>query len=365
MASLMESGPIEPPSSLVSTIPVIPFNPSPPEFFATTPLAVTFLSQGAEARVWIGTFLGRPCVVKSRVAKAYRHPDLDAALTHERFVGEARALARARRAGVDAPVLLFCEPRSSSLVLERVMGCTLKAWLQVCARGQEGLNVAAHVGASLARLHAAGLVHGDLTTSNIMLRGLPENGGDKPMGQMSMEGRGESVDPGDEKEEKNASGETVDPGDEKEEKNGSGGADDDDDDDEDDVEFSTASAKAAGGGGASGTRNAATVVPNGSLSIAPILPLLPHGATSLVFIDFGLASMNASVEECGVDLYVLERAFVSAHAKEAVSLFAAVLKTYGEQLAALVPAGTAKDAKNILGKFSAVRMRGRKRLAFG
>jgi len=349
MASLMESGPIEPPLLSASTVllPAIPFNPSPPEFFTTTQLAVKFLSQGAEARVWIGTFLGRPCVVKSRVAKAYRHPDLDAALTHERFLGEARALARARRAGVDAPVLLFCEPRSSSLVLERVIGCTLKAWLQVCARGEEGLHVAAHVGASLARLHAAGLVHGDLTTSNIMLRGLlpppPENGGGGGGGDdnKSMVNGGSSRGGG-------GSG-GVDPGDEREEEGGEG-------DDEDEI--------AAAATLSSSTTTAASV-PIGSLSIAPILPPLPQNATSLVFIDFGLATMNASVEECGVDLYVLERAFVSAHAKEAVALFAAVLKTYGEQLAALVPAGSLKDAKNILGKFSHVRMRGRKRLAFG
>lgn len=36
-------------------------------------------------RVWEGTFLGRPAIVKQRFSKKYRHPALDAKLTVARL----------------------------------------------------------------------------------------------------------------------------------------------------------------------------------------------------------------------------------------------------------------------------------------
>lgn len=319
------------------------FVPLPPPFFASTPLCVRFLSQGAEARVWAGTYLGRACVIKTRMPKPYRHPDLDASLTHERFVGEARALVRARRARVDAPYLLLCEPLSATLVLEFIDGCTFKAWLYRGARllGQRAAEaVAYHVGIAIARLHAAGVSHGDLTTSNVMLRGLPEDGGDAAAA---------AVQPID----------LPDPGDEVIEGNDGDGV-------EEGRQLSEADEEARAI--ADAARFLPTLVTGsaaGGSSPRPSPPLLPVNIKSVALIDFGLASMNCSVEDCGVDLYVLERAFISAHPTESASLFAAVISAYGAELAHLVPAGGSKDAKAILGKFAAVRLRGRKRLAFG
>jgi hypothetical protein len=43
-------------------------------------------------RVWYGTFLGLPAVVKQRFKKMYRHPTLDATLT-ERRLKQARPAA--------------------------------------------------------------------------------------------------------------------------------------------------------------------------------------------------------------------------------------------------------------------------------
>jgi len=42
----------------------------------------------------------------------------------------------------------------------------------------------------------------------------------------------------------------------------------------------------------------------------------------LVVIDFGLTSVSTSAEDMGVDLYVLERAFISTHvqAKDLVEM---------------------------------------------
>lgn len=104
-----------------------------------------------------------------------------------------------------------------------------------------------------------------------------------------------------------------------------------------------------------------------------------------VFIDFGLSSSLSTVEDKGVDLYVLERAIASAHKEgEAEGFVCSVMITecvhvlrvpitayvracacvqFDAILAAYLAAVSDSDA--IRGKFEQVRMRGRKRLAFG
>ena len=57
------------------------------------------IKQGAEAKVYRGNFLGRPCVVKQRFKKKYRHPVLDDKLTRKRTAQEVRSLLRCRKAG--------------------------------------------------------------------------------------------------------------------------------------------------------------------------------------------------------------------------------------------------------------------------
>lgn len=142
----------------------------PPLKFA--PICGALLSQGAEACVYEAEYLGVRAVVKHRPSKSYRHPVLDERLTRERLLGEARALARARRLGVPTPMLFLLDVPSACLVMERVEGPTAKAWLAAGgAGGPFAAAVAAHAGAALARLHAAGFAHGDLTTSNMVLRG--------------------------------------------------------------------------------------------------------------------------------------------------------------------------------------------------
>lgn len=126
-------------------------------------------------RVWaVDDFLGRPAILKQRFSKAYRHPTLDAALTSSRTRAEARALLRARSLGVAAPALLFVDAEASTLVMERVPGRSLKEVLREGGEGGAHAALAAAVGAAAAALHDGGLVHGDLTTSNLLVRD-PDN----------------------------------------------------------------------------------------------------------------------------------------------------------------------------------------------
>ena len=60
---------------------------------------IELLKQGAEARIYRGNFHGKPCIVKERFAKKYRHPQLDHEICKERLKSEVRSLVRCRLAG--------------------------------------------------------------------------------------------------------------------------------------------------------------------------------------------------------------------------------------------------------------------------
>ena len=182
-------------------------------------------------------------ICKERFPKKYRHPQLDVTLTKSRTKAEARSLIRCQRAGIPCPNVLAVAhwsnntenesldnggregndisttTTSSCLFLECVEGCTVRQYFEQRsgppsdkdkADGVDGetqnierprrdnattvavsnttlqreerittvidsqtLCVAHTVGMLVAKMHAAGVIHGDLTTSNIMLGNPP------------------------------------------------------------------------------------------------------------------------------------------------------------------------------------------------
>ena len=74
------------------------------------------------------------------------------------------------------PTMYLCDGLTNVIVMERlVASSTVKVVIdQLLARGEEGQqelrSLAANMGATVARMHRAGLIHGDITTSNILVR---------------------------------------------------------------------------------------------------------------------------------------------------------------------------------------------------
>ncbi|GAV78381.1 Pkinase domain-containing protein [Cephalotus follicularis] len=132
------------------------------------------LKQGAEARVFYSSFVGRKSVVKERFSKKYRHPSLDSKLTLKRLNAEARCMTKARRLGVATPVLYFVDPVLHTLTFEYVEGPAIKdVFLEFGLNGvvEERLeDIATQIGDAIGKLHDGGLIHGDLTTSNMLIR---------------------------------------------------------------------------------------------------------------------------------------------------------------------------------------------------
>ncbi len=129
--------------------------------------SLPLLGKGAEAEVRVGDYAGVRAVFKYRLPKRYRHPLLDSRLRSTRTRREARLLDRAYSAGVRVPMLLAVYPSLGLLVVEYVEGVLLREWLMVQRSGWRPL--VREAGSLLARLHRAGIVHGDSTTSNYIV----------------------------------------------------------------------------------------------------------------------------------------------------------------------------------------------------
>lgn len=115
--------------------------------------------RGAEAVVSRGNFIGREVVVKDRISKKYRIKSLDEKLRRSRTKVEARLLHRAKTADVKCPVVMKVD--DFTITMTFIEG------------KRPGMNKkeSKEAGKILARLHSAGIIHGDYTPANLLKKG--------------------------------------------------------------------------------------------------------------------------------------------------------------------------------------------------
>ena len=125
---------------------------------------------GAEAKLDSSKWLDRDVVFKQRVVKGYRHPSLDKSLQTFRVKNEVRLMLEARKAGIAVPIIYSVDLPENRIVMEEVPGVRVKDALEdfpkECAR-----EICVKIGEIAAKLHSHDIVHGDLTTSNMLLDG--------------------------------------------------------------------------------------------------------------------------------------------------------------------------------------------------
>ncbi|MSS74820.1 Kae1-associated serine/threonine protein kinase [Candidatus Pacearchaeota archaeon] len=103
-------------------------------------------------------------ILKDRIEKTYRHPQLDLKIRRMRTRAEARLLTKALQAGIPVPQLL--QQTETTLLLEEIKGKKLADTLDTASNKQALIK---ELGKIIAKLHNANLIHGDLTTSNILI----------------------------------------------------------------------------------------------------------------------------------------------------------------------------------------------------
>jgi len=118
------------------------------------------LARGAEAIIY-HTEEG---ILKERPPKTYRHPQLDATLRKTRTRKEAKILEQLQQLGIPAPRLLNKDEQQGTITMTFIKGIQLKEVLDTNPQQAE------HVGRHLTTLHDNNIIHGDLTTSNLILQ---------------------------------------------------------------------------------------------------------------------------------------------------------------------------------------------------
>ncbi|KAL9643614.1 hypothetical protein ABK040_007096 [Willaertia magna] len=146
------------------------------------------ISQGAEGRVYLlNDYFGKKCIVKERFSKKYRHPILDNKLTKQRLIREIKNIAKCRQQGIETPSIYNIDKTKGLIFMEYIEGCSVKHYLRQFENNNNNndnmnvdhnnkgwndncLELFQHIGKLIGLMHKNKIIHGDLTTSNIMLR---------------------------------------------------------------------------------------------------------------------------------------------------------------------------------------------------
>jgi len=248
------------------------------------------IAQGAEARVYKSHYEEKTTIVKYRFPKKYRHPLLDLKLRRNRSKKEQKCIGKAKEAGIRVPEIYYYDRDNCAIHMQFFELPTVKSvivkYYDADSKTYEKnkcLPILKAIGKNIGILHRNHLVHGDLTTSNLLI---DENA--------KQQQRDESTEETKQKQKE----------------------EEEEEEDEDD-------------------------------------DLVLH---EIVMIDFGLSEGSSKAEDKAVDLYVLERAFVSTH-PESEFMVDVILDEYKRHYA--------DGHKQVLKRLEAVRLRGRKRSMIG
>jgi TP53 regulating kinase-like protein len=126
------------------------------------------LTKGAEASLYLEMWHNRKVIMKWRLPKKYRIPQLDNEIRSQRTAHEPNIIHKAKEAGVVTPTIFMVDLAEANIVMEFVEGKQVKETLDNISR-EERLRLSSHIGRMVGRLHKHGIIHGDLTTSNMIL----------------------------------------------------------------------------------------------------------------------------------------------------------------------------------------------------
>lgn len=165
-------------------------------------IPVTIVSQGAEALVFettihpYNTTIASPTstptttkyIIKYRPSKPYRHPKIDAAINKSRTISETKFMYKLQKLNINCPSVILVDFNNAIIWME-YLGFTLpndtisslKNWLWYLEKQDDHIacvsdqvkSVCNRVGELIGKLHINDMIHGDLTSSNIIL--LPQD----------------------------------------------------------------------------------------------------------------------------------------------------------------------------------------------
>jgi TP53 regulating kinase-like protein len=126
------------------------------------------IKKGAEANLYLEEWHDRKVIMKKRLSKKYRTRELDEQIRSQRTIHEPQAMHRAKEAGVPTPTIFLVDLGEATIIMEFIEGRQVKQVLDDLST-KEKLPLSHQIGTLIGRLHRHGIIHGDLTTSNMIL----------------------------------------------------------------------------------------------------------------------------------------------------------------------------------------------------
>jgi Kae1-associated kinase Bud32 len=126
------------------------------------------LYQGAEAKICVSKYMDFDVVQKRRLKKSYRIKQIDNRLISYRTKEEAKLITEARQHGVSVPIIYDVDLQNGIITMEYLKGKRIKDILNNLSE-EERKRICNKIGESIARFHNNDIIHGDITTSNMIL----------------------------------------------------------------------------------------------------------------------------------------------------------------------------------------------------
>lgn len=126
------------------------------------------LKKGAEASLFLSDWQGRRVITKVRIPKRYRPDVLDKRIRSYRTIHEPQLINEAKAAGVPTPLIYLVNVADAAIIMEFIDGKQVKLLLNEVSK-KERKEICVRIGELVGKLHKAGIIHGDLTTSNMIL----------------------------------------------------------------------------------------------------------------------------------------------------------------------------------------------------
>ncbi|MBU1204256.1 MAG: Kae1-associated serine/threonine protein kinase [Nanoarchaeota archaeon] len=121
------------------------------------------LHRGAEAVLYVNE---QGNIVKDRIKKGYRIEQIDYKLRKFRTRREAKLL---RRQIIPSPEVLSVDETETKITMQYIKGQLIKDILDTISDNQRK-KICRQIGNNIAKLHDQNIIHGDLTTSNMILK---------------------------------------------------------------------------------------------------------------------------------------------------------------------------------------------------
>ncbi|GAF97364.1 unnamed protein product, partial [marine sediment metagenome] len=122
------------------------------------------IQKGAEAVI----LQEKDRVIKKRMKKSYRIPEIDDRIRRQRTRSEAKLLTKASKL-ISIPEIIKVDQETKEILMDFIDGKKLSDYLDKFPLKKQK-EVCKLIGESTAKLHDADIIHGDLTTSNMILK---------------------------------------------------------------------------------------------------------------------------------------------------------------------------------------------------